>query len=97
MRSPYDWIGRFGVVLAIVGTLTWSLIGLVEWNLVAALLGDSATVSATLAERIVYVLVGLGGVIAIPMISGSLRRSESGSNVRSIRSTESPVNQRKAA
>jgi uncharacterized protein len=97
MRSTYSWVGRLGVLLAIVGALNWGLVGLFEWNLVAALFGDAGTVSATVAERIVYVLIGIGGVIAIPMLGSSLRSSSvGGSNVRSIRA-DVPVDQRKAA
>jgi uncharacterized protein len=97
MRSTYDWIGRLGVLLAIIGALNWGLVGAFEWNLVAALFGDTGTVSATLAERIVYVLIGIGGIIAIPMLGSSLRSSTvRGSNVRSIRA-DAPVDQRKAA
>jgi len=96
MASRYDWIGRLGVLLAVVGALNWGLIGLFEWNLVAAILGDTATVVATTAERVVYVLVGIGGVIAIPMLYGTLTRAAASSNVRSLNS-ESLRAPRKAA
>ena len=74
MRNPYDWIGRLGVLLAIVGAINWLLVGLFEWNLVKALFADSATQTATTGERIVYVVVGIGGVIAIPMLAATLSR-----------------------
>lgn len=74
MRNPYDWIGRLGVLLAIVGALNWLLVGLFEWNLVKALFADSATQTATTGERVVYVIVGVGGIIAIPMLAASLSR-----------------------
>jgi len=96
MSSKYDWIGRLGVLLAVIGAVNWGLIGLFEWNLVAAILGDTATVVATTAERVVYVLVGIGGVIAIPMLYGTLSRAAASNNVRTLRS-ENPQAQRKAA
>ena len=96
MSSKYDWIGRLGVLLAVIGAVNWGLIGLFEWNLVAAILGDTATVVATTAERVVYVLVGIGGVIAIPMLYGTLSRAAASSNVRTLRN-ESASAQRKAA
>lgn len=44
-------------VLLVVGGLNWGLVGLFDFNLVAALFGDASSVS-----RLVYVLVGLGAV-----------------------------------
>ena len=46
------------LVLVIVGALNWGLVGLFDFNLVAALFGEMSILS-----RIVYVLVGLSGVI----------------------------------
>jgi uncharacterized membrane protein YuzA (DUF378 family) len=45
------------LVLLIVGGLNWGLVGLLEWNLVAALFGPGSLVS-----RAVYVLVGLSAL-----------------------------------
>ena len=58
------------LVLIIVGALNWLLVGLFQFDLVAALFGGQ---SALLA-RIVYILVGLSGVAALtifPLIMGS--------------------------
>lgn len=84
MRSSIQWIGRLGVLLAVVGALNWGLVGLFEWNLVGALFGDGTALVASTAERLLYILVGVGGVLAIPMLGGSLRGYASGTNVRSI-------------
>ncbi len=96
MSTVYDWIGRLGLLLAIVGALNWGLVGLFEYNLVAAVLGGTATQTATMAERIVYVAVGIGGVIAIPMLAATLRRARPESRVHSIRD-EYPDDRRRAA
>lgn len=45
------------LILTIIGALNWGLIGLFNFNLVAAIFGDGTT-----ASRIVYVLVGLAGL-----------------------------------
>ena len=45
------------IVLIIVGGLNWGLVGLFDWNLVAAIFGD-----ASLLSRTVYVLVGLSAI-----------------------------------
>jgi uncharacterized protein len=78
MRNPYDAIGRIGLLLAIVGAVNWLLVGLFEWNLVAWLFTDSGTQTVgSLGERIVYIVVGVGGVVAIPMLAATLARSRS--------------------
>lgn len=45
------------LVLLIVGGLKWGLVGLFDFDLVAALFGEQSTLS-----RIVYVLVGVSAV-----------------------------------
>lgn len=46
------------MLLVIVGALNWGLVGLLDLNLVSSVLG------ATLA-KFVYILVGVGGVLAL--------------------------------
>ncbi len=46
------------LILVIVGGLNWGLVGLFNFDLVAAIFGDMSLIS-----RIVYVLVGLGAVV----------------------------------
>jgi uncharacterized protein len=53
---PLHWVALF---LVIVGAVNWGLVGLFQFDLVAALLGGQ---TATLS-RIVYTLVGLSGVV----------------------------------
>ena len=48
------------VALIVIGALNWGLVGLFQFDLVAFLLGPGSMLS-----RVVYVLVGLAGVIAI--------------------------------
>jgi uncharacterized membrane protein YuzA (DUF378 family) len=52
--NALDWIA---MVLLIVGGLNWGLVGLADFNLVAALFGDGSALS-----RIVYILVGLSAL-----------------------------------
>ena len=78
MRNPYDAIGRFGLLLAIVGAVNWLLVGLFEWNLVQWIFTQSGTQTVdNLGERIVYIVVGVGGVLAVPMLAATLARSRS--------------------
>lgn len=46
-------------ILVIVGALNWGLVGLFKYNLVESLLGGLGIVN------IVYILVGLSGVLAL--------------------------------
>ncbi len=55
--NAVDWIA---MVLLIVGGINWGLIGLMNIDLVAVLLGE-----ATVASRVVYMAVGLSGLYAI--------------------------------
>ena len=52
------------LTLVIVGALNWLLIGLLNFDLVATLFG-----SMTLLTRIIYSLVGVGGIISIGLYS----------------------------
>lgn len=45
------------LVLVIVGGLNWGLVGILDFNLVSALLGDMSSLS-----KIVYALVGISAV-----------------------------------
>ena len=58
--STIDWIS---VILLIIGGLNWGLVGLFNWNLVAAIFG------ASVVANIVYVLVGLSALYAIYNLS----------------------------
>lgn len=51
------------LILTIIGALNWGLIGLFDFNLVATLFGAENIIS-----RIVYVLVGIAGIINIALL-----------------------------
>ena len=55
--NSWDWLA---MGLVIVGGLNWGLIGLFDFDLVAALFGFMSV-----ASRIIYTIVGLGAVYAI--------------------------------
>ena len=55
--NALDWTA---MVLLIIGGLNWGLVGLFNYDLVAALAGTQAPLA-----RVVYVLVGLGALYAI--------------------------------
>lgn len=56
-------IDKIALVLIIIGALNWGLIGLFEFDLVAAIFGEMSVLS-----RIVYSLVGVAGLWGIKML-----------------------------
>jgi uncharacterized membrane protein YuzA (DUF378 family) len=63
-------IDIIAAVLLVVGGLNWGLVGLFEFDLVAALFGGSTAFLA----RAVYVLVGLAAVYQAATLKGIQRR-----------------------
>jgi len=63
--NAVDWIA---LVLVIVGGLNWALVGILNFDLVAAILGDMSMLS-----RIVYSLVGVSAVY-VAVIAGTLSK-----------------------
>lgn len=60
-------INSITLLLVIVGGLNWLLVGLFDFDLVAALFGDLSPLS-----RIVYVLVGVSALVQlVPLFQGA--------------------------
>ena len=56
-------IDKIALVLIIIGALNWGLIGIFNFDLVAAIFGDMSVLS-----RIVYSLVGVSGLWGIKLL-----------------------------
>lgn len=54
-----------GVILAAIGALNWGLVGLFRFDLVAAITTAGKFGKINVISRIVYVLVGIAGVLAL--------------------------------
>ena len=54
---------KIALVLTIIGAINWGLIGLFNFNLVATIFGAEHIIS-----RIIYVLVGIAGIINIALL-----------------------------
>jgi len=54
-------------ILLIIGGLNWGLVGLFDFDLVTALLGNGSaeTASSSVAARVVYVLVALSALYQV--------------------------------
>lgn len=62
------------LILVIVGGINWGLVGLFQFDLVAAIFGGQDAV----LSRIVYILVGLSALWQIyPLVTGTEHRSSS--------------------
>ena len=55
---------RLSLILVIIGALNWLLVGLFQFDLVAALFGGQSAV----ISRIIYTLVGLAGLWSISLL-----------------------------
>ncbi len=64
-------IQKSALVLTLIGALNWGLIGIFDFNLVAAIFGDM-----TVAARIIYSLVGIAAVINIMLLFIDLDKRE---------------------
>lgn len=52
---------KIALVLVIIGAINWLLVGAFEFDLVATIFGGTTSMLA----RIVYILVGISGLISI--------------------------------
>ena len=64
-------IQKSALVLTLIGAVNWGLIGIFDFNLVAAIFGDM-----TVAARIVYSLVGIAAIINIMLLFIDLDKHE---------------------
>lgn len=56
-------IKKIALFLVIIGAINWGLIGLFDFNLVDTLFGIDSILS-----KIVYILVGISGIISITIL-----------------------------
>ncbi len=55
-----ETIQKIALVLTVIGAINWGLIGLLDFNLVAMITGNMDLIS-----NIIYILVGLAGLVNI--------------------------------
>lgn len=58
------FIHRLALALVIIGAINWGLIGFFRFDLVASIFGGQTA----LLSRVVYALVGICGLICIPLL-----------------------------
>lgn len=57
-------IDRIALLLVIIGAINWGLVGIFQYDLVAAIFGGQGA----LVSRIIYTLVGAGGLWCISLL-----------------------------
>lgn len=62
------WLYKISLALVIIGALNWLLVGLFQWDLVTALFGGTVVRNSSAFSRVIYTLVGLGGLYLIPSL-----------------------------
>jgi uncharacterized membrane protein YuzA (DUF378 family) len=62
------YVNPLALLLVIVGAVNWLLVGVAKVDLVAAVTGNSFG-ETNILSSIVYVLVGIGGVILLPTLA----------------------------
>jgi uncharacterized membrane protein YuzA (DUF378 family) len=63
---------KLALVLAIIGAINWGLVGFFNWNLVDAIFGGGTAEETSNASRVVYAIVGLAGLAALPLLKAVL-------------------------
>jgi len=61
-------LSKTALVLVIIGAINWLLVGLFQWDLVSALFGPGPVRISSILSRVIYTIVGLGGLYLIPML-----------------------------
>lgn len=61
------YLNAIALLLVIVGAVNWLLVGVAKFDLVATLTGNSFGQTNALSS-IVYILVGLAGIVLLPTL-----------------------------
>jgi uncharacterized protein len=61
--SSTNVAGMIAIILLVVGGLNWALVGLFNFDLVAAIFGQMSLLS-----RVVYVVVGIAAIYALTLL-----------------------------
>jgi uncharacterized membrane protein YuzA (DUF378 family) len=59
---------KTALVIAIIGAINWGLVGFFNWNLVDAIFGGGTTEETSTISRVIYAIVGLAGLAALPLL-----------------------------
>lgn len=63
-----NWLLKTALILVIIGAINWLLVGVFQWDLVAAIFGGDTLRTSSVLSRLIYALVGLGGIYSISLL-----------------------------
>jgi len=63
-----DWLSKTALILVIVGALNWLLVGIFQWDLVAAIFGGDSLRASSILSRLIFAIVGLAGLYSISFL-----------------------------
>lgn len=69
------YVNALALLLVIVGGLNWLLVGLLRFDLVAALTGSSFGETNAIST-VIYVVVGIAAVVLLPVLAKWLTTTE---------------------
>ena len=67
---------KAAMIIAIIGAINWGLIGFFNWNLVDAIFGGGSAEMTSTLSRVIYAIVGLAGLAAIPLLRARILHRE---------------------
>jgi uncharacterized membrane protein YuzA (DUF378 family) len=84
-------LAKLALIAAVVGAVDWLLIGLFKYNFIADIYGSGTQPVASTGERIIYIVFGAGGIIALLLLAAGAQR---GVTARTDRDDEVAAEQR---
>jgi hypothetical protein len=72
------YLNAVALLLVIVGAVNWLLVGLFKFDLVAALTGNSFG-ETNIVSSVIYILVGISGLILLPVLARWIMAGDSNS------------------
>ncbi|SEN06646.1 DUF378 domain-containing protein [Lihuaxuella thermophila] len=61
-------MARLALTLVILGALNWLLIGIFQWDFVAAIFGGDVMRESSGLSRVIYAIIGIAGIYAITFL-----------------------------
>ena len=69
------YLNALALVLVIVGAVNWLLVGIAKFDLVAALTGSTFGQTNAISS-VIYILVGIAGLVLLPVLAKWATASE---------------------
>ncbi len=75
MKKKYTALDVIAIIVVIIGALNWGVLGIINYNVIAAIIGD-----LNILTRIVYIIIGLCGLWVIYSFCRSSKSSATDSS-----------------